>query len=728
MSKHQIAALFKDKMTSFEQYLAAAGQAWAILGHSGTANTRSLLGELLDTYGGPLVRHLPETWWKDERVAFTQDRTVTAVNWWWHREQIRQIVGVYPHPTETMANLIETLRLQAYAVHMSNHPDTPDAVCYTPDAAMGLADRQVKLSSLGKLVSKLFPLGSDTFKQKVEAEHRGELDPTIHMATTKEDILRVYRGVEGDSGCMRYDGSHWDLPVGYHPSNVYAAAGVGVAYHEVDGVLKARALTWEDPATGRKQFVRLYGDRVLRRKLERAGYEYGSMAGAKIKAVKMPEDRYGPNKYLVPYIDGGRGNADHEGTWGYIDARDPEHIQLVSEDRRRTLVRAGIDVCSFRDHRNVVHYLEPQDLSSLMFTCPLTGVSVDRTVDPVREVWWMDQKTYVLSTEDARRRFPVLLKRIMPDGSWGTLWHTDNTPRFFSSGHGWTLDTAVHRETLGWRRLSTKYYHAGEWAPSATWLSTADGHAIYKSDAVQVIHADGASEFMHLSDVASQIKRKGDYFSIGTINKMPHYAHKDHPGMRLLRSGKRAVLGYNDIVELFDGTWTQSRNAEKRKFYGESVYWLKNEPMPVDASMAERALRNVLQSAFDVKAFCEMALLRCSMDASQATDFVRNYLFQRLTDGRLNQAAGHVPGFYNDGSFYGMTSSNWFNSVDLARVYLGQCERIDTSELGSVAVGHLALLIAVLREVISLHENAPTLVAHALTRMTEEAEQLAEAA
>lgn len=717
----QIKARFAGKMTSVEEYQAAANQTWIDLGFTSRTWLSKLYPHLKDRFnlpGLPIAFHDVSF----NNKYYADSDAVCSTTWWWHREAARQVLGIYPTMTDTLAAVVRQLQLEPYAVHMSVDPETPTAVCYTPDNAMGQADRQIKLSSLSKLVTKLFPLASEEYKQAVDAAHKAELDPSFGMATTKDDILRVYRNVDGDTGCMRYPGSQWDLPEGYHPSNVYEASGVGIAYHEVNGTIKARALTWENPVTGKKQYVRLYGDRVLERKLVRAGYEYGSMAGAKIKAVRMPEERYGSDRYVVPYIDGGMGNADLEGTYGYIDKRDPDHIQLVGQLERNRLVSAGIEVHSFRDHRNVVHEMYPQDLSVLEFVCPLTGIAVRRGFEDVAVVWYHGRKIDVLMTADVRRRFPHVLHRLH-EGRLVSMRHTVETPFFYH--HGNIVDDEAHRLHCGFVKLSEKFYGPSHWVNHST-TTTVSGHNIHRVDSVVMIDAEGGSHVHHKTEVSTAALRKAGYYRVKTT---PHvcaeYLHKDNPAMVVLDSGARAHKVLSAVVELFDGTWTHKRNAITTRFYGATVNVRKDERFMVSAADAPRALKLVLGEMYDFNQYCELALLRSGMDVEVAVGFVQGKLNNDRVLRCLRGGAGNMPVFY-DGEFsYMGHSPGLFNFADVG-AYVTRMKAIPEDMLDGLTQaerGHIALAIAVQSELVSLYdtENLRNLVNAAALRMAQDA-------
>ena len=152
-----------------------------------------------------------------------------AEAWPLQRDLIREAIGVYPEAT----SVVKWMRsreacMGQYFVHIS--PVNPMEVAFTIDRQNALADRKVR-QPIGRVLRKFFMYMPDAEVQRLEQQHRAELDTTFKLADTVEAIERVYIGMDGDSGCMRYERGNFHH-TDYHPSAVYASAGMGVAYTE----------------------------------------------------------------------------------------------------------------------------------------------------------------------------------------------------------------------------------------------------------------------------------------------------------------------------------------------------------------------------------------------------------------------------------------------------------------------------------------------------------------
>jgi hypothetical protein len=140
----------------------------------------------------------------------------------------------------------------------------------------------------------------------------------LAFATTREEVKRVY--LNGPPSCMSNGQSHYDSKNVAHPSEVYAAGDLAVAYlADGAGNIVARAVAW--PA--RKTFGRVYptpgahgpaysstsdaedAHNALRDRLKRDGYASltenpEGFDGARLLALEV-----GCGKYVMPYMDNG---------------------------------------------------------------------------------------------------------------------------------------------------------------------------------------------------------------------------------------------------------------------------------------------------------------------------------------------------------------------------------------------------------------------------------------
>jgi hypothetical protein len=493
-------------------------------------------------------------------------------HWWWYREQMR-IKLLYPPATGVLEQLVEGMGMHQYCIHPSTDPQTPYAVAYTPDEVSGMADRQLKVSSLAKLIKKLCILVSDEHAQKLEAMHRAELDPSFELATSPDDVEMVYREMDGDTGCMRYGPSHWGLPDGFHPSHVYAdVPGMGVAYHKRGDRIVSRAVVFET-AEGTKHWLRIYGDGALRKKLERNGYTERALAGQKIRAIALPENMHGSDVYMVPYIDGGGGQqSNFDGTYGLIDRDEPGFIKMMSHELATKLSNAGVPVKSFKAHTDVAHRLPMADLSSLKFVCPLTGITVDRTTDGVFKVLYRGEVREVLTTPDARRRFGQSIY-VWTD-RWVSIRCEGHEPRFEAAYY---LPHAIERYQVV--QLDEREYPADRAYYRPDEVATVDGRVYLKTDTVPVYFVeDGTSKVKRelRSQITSRAQRAAyvaqGYHINGSGDDIAMYLiHKDHDHAVALYNGKVVHKARHDLGTLYNGERATTQGSRTIRIFNTDV-------------------------------------------------------------------------------------------------------------------------------------------------------------
>lgn len=587
MSYETIKAALKEKIDSFDAYKKAATK----IGGDRYYETNAI--------------------WDIQSLGFTPDDTpygefngeyvgevasrAKEHTFWWFREQAR-IAVLYPPRTNVMQRLIKQFKLGAYCIHPSTDPAAPEAVTYTPDQAMGIADRQVKLSSLGKLIRKLCPLVSDAHAQKLEAMHRAELDPTFLTATTADEIAYVYQHMDGDSGCMRYDNSRWNLPRGMHPSHVYAADNMGVAYHKVGDAIKSRAVIWTD-AAGNKKYVRLYGDAALKRKLESNGYSQGSLAGARIKAIRLAAEYDINERYVVPYIDGqGGAQSDEDGTWGYIPADDTAHIQLVTREVAQRMIRLGYSLTRFKAHSDVRHHISVIDTSAFQFTCPVTGVQVDQLVTTPTYIYINGEVKPAHSsvTEHGYVRSVTAVR----DNRHILVYYTEaHQPPMFSNYDNW-FDDAATRGYCGQVQLDSRFYPDTPWVERDKTFNLGIDDANYTvltTDVLRVSDDTGTYTFHHVSEKTQLQYKKEGYVSVPPSGGIKWLVHPSNPYLVPLVSGKWALRNEHNLTKLYDGKWASARNVEEVSMFGINVNILKGTTLPDDFIPAEALQARILR-------------------------------------------------------------------------------------------------------------------------------------
>lgn len=206
--------------------------------------------------------------------------------------------------------------------HVSN--DDPTKIAFTPDAAHGRADRQMRMRP-GRYLQRLRELGVELSDRSIKewcARYAYDNETLeLKLATTPDDIQRVYEN--GPHSCMAHSTSDYDGPC--HPVRVYGAGDLAVAYIEHEGEITARCLVW--PA--KKVSGRIYGDEGrLAPLLADAGYAScyntdaanGNFNGARLLRI---EDKY--DQFVCPYLDPPHSMVDDDGEFLIIRGIDGDY-------------------------------------------------------------------------------------------------------------------------------------------------------------------------------------------------------------------------------------------------------------------------------------------------------------------------------------------------------------------------------------------------------------------
>jgi hypothetical protein len=246
--------------------------------------------------------------------------------------------------------------VETHYVHLSIvHPGM---VAYTPSDEHGVQDRQVRLKP-GKYLAQFYETPGLMTHQDVQSYvarcQSIEDNSKLAIARDADTIVRIYSGTDpAPMSCMHPDNpSHYiKTGTGNHPCRVYGDSDLGIAYFGPIDSVEARAICWPD----KKRYGRVYGTRrdshvgtkgeTLKRLLEAAGYESGSMKNARVRAI----DYHGG--YLMPYVDGietasdlGNGyiRLDDDGpistseTQGYTEVEDSDCDEDDEDDEPDTM-------------------------------------------------------------------------------------------------------------------------------------------------------------------------------------------------------------------------------------------------------------------------------------------------------------------------------------------------------------------------------------------------------
>lgn len=196
-----------------------------------------------------------------------------------------------------------TPTLTAHYAHMS--VDKPALIAFTRDPEAGHLDKQTRMKP-GRYLQTFYAEHFSAeeialYVATCAAYATGEFS----LATTPEDITRIYNVTTGPDSCMRrkeeteYD---WqtlldDDKLPCHPCAVYAGpdTDLAVAYVGPLDNISQRAVVW--PA--KQTYVRVYGTGPLESLLHTAGYRSVSNHDtARLRAVPYRDG------YVTPYVDG----------------------------------------------------------------------------------------------------------------------------------------------------------------------------------------------------------------------------------------------------------------------------------------------------------------------------------------------------------------------------------------------------------------------------------------
>ena len=229
----------------------------------------------------------------------------------------------------------------SHFLHLS--PKDPNYIRFTPDEKSRERDIVVE-TTISKYLRKYHPSLTDGMLRTVAEMHKFYLNEDgILFFSKPEDIEHVY--LNGPSSCMSKGSETYKTPV--HPAQMYGdSPGVQIAALPAgDGSFSARSLIYDNPDKPEdKRYIRVYGDDLLRKKLEKKGYKHGNWEGVKLRKISF-KDKYGkplPGTYVFPYIDdltgganGRAGNAQSAYTqkdWDYwLIVRDSEGKRLHLE-------------------------------------------------------------------------------------------------------------------------------------------------------------------------------------------------------------------------------------------------------------------------------------------------------------------------------------------------------------------------------------------------------------
>lgn len=556
--------------------------------------------------------------WQDLRAKFllsaptynNLDGVTENMPWWAQREHYR--IKYTAYRSTDVTTKINKIAPWAF-VHVSK--ENPDHVAYTPDGEYGKRDRQTSMA-LGRLMVRLFPLFRDEYIQQQVADHKAEMGLVIKFVSTEEEICEVY--ATGPESCMRHGIETWPRTNGRMPVAAYGyVPGLELAYIADDNNhITARALV--RPAD--KIVIRTYGDSKLYKALARQGYKYGSLEGLKMKAQFLTGGPETHKRVLMPYLDanGERGSSAYC-SLALID----DTIHILTQEQRDVARARGITL----NHGVVTEgYLDmmPLNLSDIFNIDVLTGENIvdvhsaNRVYVPATETTKEVQSGLTNYTESQLREMGYVEGHANMHSN--LVWIKQELTFTVERGPHWGNTTYVEnlrmRNALGFTRLSPKYYPGSDWIKDSAdeYVSTHDGHAIKREDAMYIIYNETASVMDNATGVEGTVKtlrskvvHKSDGFTAGAVKvhsrfrNIPEWAEEDVPIIKTVNN-RKVVDGHHEVVELWNGGWEFKNKTKTKRIAGKSYYWLSG---PVPAALTDggavyvQAIRDKLDYMYD---------------------------------------------------------------------------------------------------------------------------------
>ena len=487
--------------------------------------------------------------------------------WWLKREFGRIAADIYQSSSVT-EKLNKTMQGQ-YCLHISVEDGA--LIAFTPTVEMGQQDRQLKMA-LGKFLRKFFLLFTDGYISELEATHRAETSAVMCIATTVEDIARVYMKMDGDSGCMRHGPPYFHLPDGHHPSRVYATEGMGVAYFELDGVIKSRSVVYTNGED--KRYVRIYGDPVIGKILARNGYKLKSLAGLNLNTVKV--DDY----YVMPYLDGIGGNQSiADGTKVILHQGKIRVLSL--KEQQRLNGRSASYLYGCKGQTGKMSMAECPDL--LIVSC-LTGVTFSKLDCAVVQCL----NTYGVLGQASEDEIPDNWIELMlyREERWETALCAPDSTYFRYNGDNY-LEGEAQRTALNYHQLSQIHYPFDmQWMRNLVQLHS--GEWVKSQDTAYILPAEGVERLVFVEDLKAL--RKEGYINAYTNSATKRLIHKARPTLRTSDTGTVFDAELESPYVKLYGTDIWTNRGKTKRIGAANAYLLKSDTRTAVDLMDDAAL------------------------------------------------------------------------------------------------------------------------------------------
>ena len=482
--------------------------------------------------------------------------------WWAEREAMRIHHQVY-EVTDTLESHLCFKRVFA---HISVEDKT--MVAFTPDKASGEADRQLKMSP-GRFFSRMLPVASDNYIQKLVSEHMAEVTNEVEFLEGK-DLTEVYVSGAASAACMSKVPAAWSLG-GHHPTEAYWTPEIKMAVvRNAEGAVTERCIVYHASETD-KRWIRCYPDNgKLKKRLEKIGYVRGNLVGAKLNTVQVEADCY-----VVPYLDGN----------GYRGDEDTASLALI--DYQLTVV-GRVTVNAIRDRAYSVFYgptaggkvrLRNTDSNTFKYVDAFDGLTKSSLVDPASDFWY-DGQIHKVATGNIEGLAAMLREggcdlhnnvKVYVNASRTVL--AASTDVFRTRSYGWVLDTEENRRFAGYVRLSSELYDDQTWHSKATALTIeSENGVILKVDAAYYVDAEDECRIMHIS----KLPAKSVKLHKASKTVAGYYCHPD-AGYVKTSTGRKVHRKLHDIVQTLSGAWEFANKVKYVNFLGERLALAKGK-------------------------------------------------------------------------------------------------------------------------------------------------------
>jgi hypothetical protein len=407
---------------------------------------------------------------------------------------------------------------------------------------------------------------------------------------------------------MRYGRSNFNLS-DYHPSAVYCSPGMGVAFTEDEnGTIKSRSVVWVNPADASdKRYVRIYGDPILKKKLEMQGYKMAGLAGAKL-TIYRDSSFTTQDRVVMPWIDPAGGihahNVDRSlDSQHAVRYRGEDYFTLVDGPAAARFQRAGIYPIDVQTQNGKVDVPEV-DMSSFQFTCPIRGGTYNR-MDTESVLWHGENGTISRATSEGVHEIRDSLSRlnIQHEGRMQHIWMpSERKDALAIPGFGSHFNNEATRDAVGVCELDKAFYTDSErWFTRSlcVFMELADGVRSYiKKDDAVMLYSEDDQKFVHIEMVRA-LKKEG-HVPVAVLGGFRGIAHKDHKFLRVTRGGKRVIANKHDVTALHDGSWEYSRNVVAQSVAG-ITYQVHKDDANKATTLSDEFVLGQMRMQFEIR-------------------------------------------------------------------------------------------------------------------------------